>query len=87
MNYGEVTKRRKLQRILEILHDYWFDEPEEEYAEVAMYFRKSNGEEQKKLIIWRKPSDHEEKEFEFTVKKISELRKNYEDSLGRSGSD
>lgn len=87
MNYGDVTKCRKLQRILEILHDYWIDEPEEEYAEVAMYFRKSNGEEQEKVIIWRKPSDYEEKEYDITVKKISELEKNYEGHFGRSGSD
>lgn len=63
MKFEDVTKCRKLQRILEILHDYWLDEPDEEYAEITMFFRKSNGEEQEKVIIWRKPSEYEEEAY------------------------
>lgn len=40
------------QRILDILEDYWLTEPDEEYVKVDMYFRKKNGEEQGKTIIW-----------------------------------
>lgn len=40
------------QRIVEIVEDYWFKEPEEEYVRFDMYFRKANGEEQEKRIVW-----------------------------------
>ena len=39
-------------RIQEIMEAYWLAEPEEEYVKVDMYFRKNNGEEQGKTIIW-----------------------------------
>lgn len=41
------------RRIMEILHDYWLTEPDEEYVEIKMYFLKSNGESQEKTIVWR----------------------------------
>ncbi len=43
------------RRILEILEDYWVTEPNEEYVVVHMYFKKSNGEEQTKKIVWDNP--------------------------------
>lgn len=42
----------KYKRILEILDDYWLTEKDEEYVEVAMYFRKHDGQEQAKHITW-----------------------------------
>lgn len=58
----QFTREEKLrswqyQRILEILNDYWLDEPEETYVEVAMYFEKRRGKEtQTKHIRWGYPS-------------------------------
>lgn len=58
----QFTREEKLRhwqyhRILEILNDYWLDEPEETYVEVAMYFEKRRGEEtQTKHIRWGYPS-------------------------------
>lgn len=43
------------QRILEILEDYWLTEPTEEYVRIEMYFRKADGQEQEKRIVWRSP--------------------------------
>lgn len=63
MSFGEVTKCRKLQRILESLHDCWLDDPETEYAEISIHTRKSNGEEDGEVIIWRKPSKYEEEAY------------------------
>lgn len=40
------------QRILDILEDYWLSEPDEEKVMVWMYFRKSDGQEQAKRIVW-----------------------------------
>ena len=53
----EKLRSWQYQRILEILEDYWLDEPEETYVEVAMYFEKRRGKEtQTKLIRWGYPS-------------------------------
>lgn len=53
----ETRKARKQSpqyiRILEILDDYWLSEPDEEMVEVKMYFRKADGQEQAKRIVWR----------------------------------
>lgn len=43
------------QRVLEILDDYWLTEPEEEYVRIEMYFRKADGQEQGKRIVWKSP--------------------------------
>ena len=56
MNVSKSIREKKnsyeYQRILEILRDYWLEEPEEEYVKVELYFRKANGEEQGKVITW-----------------------------------
>lgn len=44
------------KRILEILDDYWLTEKDEEYVEVTVYFRHSNGQEQEKCIRWWNPN-------------------------------
>ena len=43
------------KRILEILADYWLDEPDEAEVIVNMTFRKADGQEQAKRIVWRNP--------------------------------
>lgn len=44
------------QRILEILEDYWITQPNEEFVEVTMCFRRSEYDYQEKHIIWRNPN-------------------------------
>ena len=51
------------KRILSILDEYWLTQPEEEYVEVQMYFRKSDGQEQRKTIIWN-PAEERRKQAE-----------------------
>ncbi len=48
-------KSYEYRRILEILDDYWLTEKDEEVVKVRMYFKKSDGQEQEKVIIWRTP--------------------------------
>ena len=43
------------QRVLEILQDYWIDEPEEALVKIEMFFEKANGEAQEKSITWKNP--------------------------------
>lgn len=43
------------QRILEILEDYWLNEPNELKVSVTMDFLKTTGEEQHKRIVWINP--------------------------------
>lgn len=40
-------------RILEVLRDYWLEEPDEAEVRVEMSFLKANGETQEKRIVWR----------------------------------
>ena len=44
------------QRILEILDDYWITEKDEARVMCEMHFLKSNGEFQKKQLIWVNPN-------------------------------
>lgn len=44
------------QRILEILSDYWLEEPEEEQVEVFMRFKHKDGREQEKIVTWKNPN-------------------------------
>lgn len=50
------TRSRQYQRIEEILEAYWLNCPDEAFVMVDMYFRKRNGEEQTKEIVWYNPS-------------------------------
>lgn len=50
-----MGKPYEYTRILEILNDYWIDEPDEEYVEVLMHFKKHDGQEQRKVIRWKNP--------------------------------
>lgn len=43
------------QRIIEILEDYWINEPTELKVRVSMDFVKANGETQSKSIVWINP--------------------------------
>lgn len=43
------------QRIIEILEDYWLNEPNELKVRVTMDFIKATGEEQHKCITWINP--------------------------------
>jgi hypothetical protein len=47
------------KRIIEILNDYWGTEPDEDLVRVEMAFLKSNGESQRKCILWRNPNTEE----------------------------
>ena len=52
-------KETMYQRIIEVLSDYWLDEPEETYVEVSMYFEKNKGEEyQTKVFRWGIPHEY-----------------------------
>lgn len=50
-------------RVLQILDEYWLSEPDEEYVRVDMYFRKKDGAEQKKTILWRDDGKKKGKKF------------------------
>lgn len=43
------------QRVLEILNDYWLEEPDEFRVRIRMDFIKANGETQQKCIRWQHP--------------------------------
>lgn len=43
------------KRILQILDDYWICQPDEKLVEVTMKFEHSNGETQRKCIVWENP--------------------------------
>lgn len=51
---SERKNSREYKRILEILYDYWLDEPEEDRVVVELHFYKGN-EEQHKRICWKNP--------------------------------
>lgn len=48
----EKKNSYEYQKLMDILEDYWLTEPEEEFVRIEAYFRKSNGEEQGKVIEW-----------------------------------
>ena len=52
-NWEESTTYK---RILEILEDYWLDQPEELRVRVRMDFVHANGETQQKELVWRNPN-------------------------------
>jgi len=49
-------KSPQYQRIIEILKDYWLEEPDELKVRVQMDFIKANGEKQSKCICWENPN-------------------------------
>lgn len=44
------------KRVLEILSEYWGTEPDEDVVMITMKFLKSNGESQRKDIVWFNPN-------------------------------
>lgn len=64
------------QRVLEILNDYWIDEPEERQVTVCMTFRHCDGSVQNKRITWTNPA-FRKKQGQCkprTLHKLSEVR-------------
>lgn len=59
MTVSESIQEKKTsaayQRIMDILYDYWLSVPDEEYVQINMYFRKADGQEQEKKIVWASP--------------------------------
>lgn len=47
-------KTWQYKRILEVLNEYWINEPDEKKVIVDMSFEKENGETQHKHIVWTK---------------------------------
>lgn len=47
-------KTWQYKRILEVLNEYWINEPDEKKVIVDMGFEKENGETQHKRIVWTK---------------------------------
>ena len=43
------------RRILEILNDYWVDEPDEAAVTVDMQFQHLDGKTQTKRVVWKNP--------------------------------
>lgn len=75
-DYKEKKRTWQYKRILEILDDYWLTEPDEEYVSVNMYFRKANGEEQCKTIVWKKPDENPKRGYtkeDLYIKTAAEL--------------
>lgn len=66
------------KRILECLDAYWLSCPNEEYVQVGMYFRKANGEEQIKNIVWKNP-DYVNKSADLkpAIRKLSDVECTY----------
>ena len=53
--YGEevpMDREKEYKRILEILADYWLEQPDEEDVEITMRFQK-HGMTQEKRIVWK----------------------------------
>lgn len=56
MKANDWKKSPHYRRILEILEDYWGDEPDEAWVEIDMKFVHANGEWQQKNITWFNPN-------------------------------
>ena len=56
MKANDWKKSPHYRRILQILEDYWGDEPDEAYVEVHLKFAHANGEWQEKCITWFNPN-------------------------------
>lgn len=46
-------KEYQFERIIEILREYWMDEPDEIYMKCQMEFQRADGAHQEKTIVWR----------------------------------
>lgn len=68
------------QRILQILEDYWLTEPEEAYVAVDMEFLKSDGQYQRKHIVWWNPNMDSEKTSAMLKQKHKDMQEAYEEA-------
>ncbi len=74
-NWSQTWQYR---RILECLDAYWLSCPDEAYVQIGMYFRKANGEEQIKNIVWKNP-DYVNKNADpmSAIRKLSDVECTY----------
>lgn len=68
------------QRILQILEDYWLTEPEEAYVAVDMEFLKSDGQYQRKHIVWWNPDMDSKKTSAMLKQKHKDMQEAYEEA-------
>ena len=67
------------QRILQILEDYWLTEPEEAYVAVDMEFLKSDGQYQRKRVVWWNPNMDSKKTSVMLKERHRKIQEAYEE--------
>lgn len=73
-------KCSKYQRLMEILDDYWLSEPDEAYVSIDMEFLKSDGQYQRKHIVWWNPDMDSEKTDAMLKQKHKDMWEAYEEA-------
>ena len=74
MKTTDWKKSPHYRRILEILEDYWGDEPDEAWVEIDMKFVHANGEWQQKNITWFNPNMDRDKILDVIPERWREWR-------------
>ena len=75
MSNAENRKRYLRKRVIEIIDAYLFD-PKEEYAKIKMVFKKANGEEQRKTLLF-----FSDKTSDFSQLKVTSYDSVYEEDI------